>query len=131
MKEVHEANAGNPDNNFGMVVDQYDLAGDYTILYTAGSRTEEATGYTPEFHDSIRTELKRQVQHARKTNNTAFDNLPLFEKYQFFTPGSYFSGHECIPSTVLIFTSQASSWRSLSSLFSAASCSLVSRPWPV
>jgi len=70
-----------------MIIDQYDMAGDYTVLYTAGSRTEEVLGYTPEFLDSMRTELKRQV-HATRKNNSDFDKLPLFEKYQFFSPGT-------------------------------------------
>jgi len=76
------------DKNFGMIIDQYDMAGDYTVLYTAGSRTEEVLGYTPEFLDSMRTELKRQV-HATRKNNSDFDKLPLFEKYQFFSPAIF------------------------------------------
>ncbi|KXJ93164.1 BIG/ATPase V1 complex, subunit S1 [Microdochium bolleyi] len=88
LSGTNSAALGENDNNFGMVVDQYDLAGDYTVLYTAGSRTDEPSGYTAEFHDSMRTELKRQVQPVRRANST-FENLPLFEKYQFFTPGIF------------------------------------------
>ncbi|KAH7033314.1 BIG/ATPase V1 complex, subunit S1 [Microdochium trichocladiopsis] len=89
LSSINSATLGENDKNFGMVIDQYDMAGDYTVLYTAGSRTEEPQGYTPEFTDSMRTELKRQVQHPARKLNSTFENLPLFEKYQFFTPGIF------------------------------------------
>ena len=46
----------------------------------------ESEPYEAQFADPARQELKRDLgQKSRRANVT--DNLPLFEKYQFFTPG--------------------------------------------
>ncbi|KAI1876663.1 hypothetical protein JX265_004189 [Neoarthrinium moseri] len=81
------------DEDLGLVLHQYAAAGDFTVLYTAGSRTAtgghiEGKPYEAEFRDTTHQELKRQLSSiARRANET--DNRPLFEKYQFFTPGIF------------------------------------------
>ncbi|KAK9769219.1 putative Protein BIG1 [Seiridium cardinale] len=81
------------DNDLGLVLQQYDAAGDFTIIYTAGSRTEKAEDaeqktYEAEFKDTTRQELKRQVGSVARQQKER-DTRSLFEKYQFFTPGIF------------------------------------------
>lgn len=59
----------------------------YTFIFFS---TPGEPSYEPEFDEPVRMELKRNVQStklAKGGNNTEWDKLPLFEKYQFFTPG--------------------------------------------
>lgn len=63
-------------------------AGDsYTFIFFS---TLGEPAYEPEFEEPVRMELKRHVQSAQlqqRDNETDWNKLPLFEKYQFFTPG--------------------------------------------
>jgi hypothetical protein len=75
------------DDQLALVLDQYDREeAPYTVIYTAGFRTETPKTYNAEFQDSTHVELKRQLQQPGKRANVTSD-LPLFEKYQYFTPG--------------------------------------------
>ncbi|PFH61957.1 hypothetical protein XA68_15719 [Ophiocordyceps unilateralis] len=61
----------------------------YTILFLP--RPGEPA-YQAEFVDPLHQDLKRDLEPElvrREDNNTAWDRLPLFEKYQFFTPGIF------------------------------------------
>ncbi|KAF7548606.1 hypothetical protein G7046_g8614 [Stylonectria norvegica] len=65
----------------------------YTILYV-GSPGEPT--YEPDFVEPVRMDLKRHFhgqpelrKEHRKDNRTEWDKAPLFEKYQFFTPGIF------------------------------------------
>ncbi|RYP24510.1 hypothetical protein DL765_000530 [Monosporascus sp. GIB2] len=77
------------DDQLGAVLEQYQAEGSYTVIYAAGPRTEAPKTYTAEFQDSAHVELKRQLQHLGKRALNDTSNLPLFEKYQFFTPGIF------------------------------------------
>ncbi|KFA62604.1 hypothetical protein S40285_05190 [Stachybotrys chlorohalonatus IBT 40285] len=66
------------------------LGDSYTILYL--STPGEGTTYEAEFAEPLRMELKRNVQQSfarRQSNETDWNRLPLFRKYQFFTPGIF------------------------------------------
>lgn len=79
------------DEDLGIVLSQYDAAGDYTVIFTAGKSTEKAEEpktYEAEFKDTTHQELKRQLGQIQRRAN-ATDKRPLFEKYQFFTPGKF------------------------------------------
>ncbi|KAL7949206.1 BIG/ATPase V1 complex, subunit S1 [Trichoderma barbatum] len=61
----------------------------YTFIFFS---TPGEPFYEPEFEEPVRMELKRHVQSTQPpkgSNNTDWDKLPLFEKYQFFTPGIF------------------------------------------
>ena len=61
----------------------------YTILFV-GTPGEQI--YEPEFDDRLRMDLKRDLRSSpmrRADNETERDRRPLFEKYQFFTPGKH------------------------------------------
>ncbi|KAI1115848.1 ER protein BIG1 [Nemania sp. NC0429] len=83
------------DDELGLVLEQYKAAaGDsYTVIYAGGPRTEKPQTYTAEFTDSGagHSELKRQLHgtSGAKRQQKSDKNLPLFEKYQFFTPGIF------------------------------------------
>ncbi|KAI0201313.1 ER protein BIG1 [Astrocystis sublimbata] len=86
------------DNELGLVLDQYKASAghSYTVIYAGGARTEKPQTYTAEFADSSSAghhhhdqELKRDVHSKRKGKKEERDNRPLFEKYQFFTPGIF------------------------------------------
>lgn len=62
---------------------------DSSYIIVVFSTPHEPT-YEPDFVDPVRMDLKRHVQSAQlqqRDNKTDWDKLPLFEKYQFFTPG--------------------------------------------
>ncbi|PHH81180.1 hypothetical protein CDD80_13 [Ophiocordyceps camponoti-rufipedis] len=62
---------------------------DYTILFLP--RPGEPA-YEAEFIDPLHQDLRRDFEPEpvrRDDNNTAWQRLPLFEKYQFFTPGIF------------------------------------------
>ncbi|KAH6892020.1 BIG/ATPase V1 complex, subunit S1 [Thelonectria olida] len=59
----------------------------YTILYI-GTPGEQV--YEPEFDNRARMDLKRDLRSfTRDDKNSTVDRRPLFEKYQFFTPGIF------------------------------------------
>jgi hypothetical protein len=60
----------------------------YTILFVS---TPAEPVYEADFSEPLRMDLKRHVQGSlvrREGNETEWKKLPLFEKYQFFTPGT-------------------------------------------
>ncbi|GAB1314414.1 hypothetical protein MFIFM68171_04624 [Madurella fahalii] len=68
------------------------LDGDYTVILF--SDPNEFKAYEPQFAEAAHMDLKRwsdesEMLFKRKLNST--NNLPLFEKYQFFTPGVFMS----------------------------------------
>lgn len=79
-----------------MVLEQYKAsAGDsYTVIYAGGPRTENPQTYTAEFTDSGagHAELKRQLHDVNgvRRQEKGGKDLPLFEKYQYFTPGKQY-----------------------------------------
>ncbi|KAH0493735.1 hypothetical protein TgHK011_000388 [Trichoderma gracile] len=65
-------------------------AGDsYTFIFFS---TPGEPAYEAEFEEAVRMELKRDIdntQTPQSKNETEWDKLPIFEKYQFFTPGIF------------------------------------------
>lgn len=64
----------------------------YTILFYA---TPREPLYEPDFIEPVHMDMKRDSDNTplpHKSNGTEFDKLPLFEKYQFFTPGRLLRG---------------------------------------
>ena len=65
----------------------------YTVIYSStplnGTIAEEATLYEPEFESQVdaHIDLKRSVEARVPPKTVETDQRPLFEKYQFFTPG--------------------------------------------
>ena len=72
-----------------------------TVLYTTTPPTSGSNGQdgenehfafemNEEFQESLHTDLRRDVQshESRKVENQTLVDGPLFEKYQFFSPGS-------------------------------------------
>ncbi|GAP87677.1 putative ER protein big1 [Rosellinia necatrix] len=92
--ESAKALKGN-DDELGLVLEQYEAsAGDsYTVIYAGGSRTETPQTYTSEFTDSGvgQAELKRRLHNANgvRRQEKSDRKLPLFAKYQYFTPGVF------------------------------------------
>lgn len=77
-----------------MVVSSLDNS-KYAVIYTTTPRTGEAEDVLHEqyryemddlFPSSVHTELRRDVE-AHASNGTS--DLPLFEKYQFLSPGVF------------------------------------------
>ncbi|KAK1760459.1 BIG/ATPase V1 complex, subunit S1 [Echria macrotheca] len=80
------------DHELGLLLDA--LEGEYTVVMF--SDPNEFKAYEPEFAEPVHMDLKRHADEElsfagirRKSNSTS--SLPLFEKYQFFTP-AVFSG---------------------------------------
>lgn len=79
------------DHELGKLLDA--LEGEYTVVMF--SDPNEFQVYEPEFIESVHKnhlDLRRAVEEpvlagARRASNTTRDTRPLFEKYQFFTPG--------------------------------------------
>lgn len=69
----------------------------YTVMYltTPASDKVAHAAYEPVFMEPLHTEMKRQSTYHRRAseNSSVPSNAPLFEKYQFFTPGK----HSLIP----------------------------------
>ena len=68
----------------------------HVLVYVGGSiRDTEGEGYEmdePPFHENMHTDLKRDVEHGVRRRQTKEQDdfqkdLPLFEKYQFLSPG--------------------------------------------
>lgn len=83
--------AGITDYELGKLFDALD--GDYTVMVF--SDPNEFKAYEPEFSQPVHMDMKRWTEEvveevelvARKKSNGTTDHRPLFEKYQFFTPG--------------------------------------------
>lgn len=75
------------DYEIGRLLEAPQAEGDYTVLLF--SDPNELGSYEADFVEPVHMELKRQSTPLfigkRAADGTA--NLPLFEKYQFFTPG--------------------------------------------
>ncbi|KAK0636289.1 BIG/ATPase V1 complex, subunit S1 [Bombardia bombarda] len=64
----------------------------YTVVIL--SDPNEFKAYEPEFVQPVHMDLKRQPKESvafigRRAGDSKYDNRPLFEKYQFFTPGVF------------------------------------------
>ncbi|KAI0503306.1 ER protein BIG1 [Xylaria bambusicola] len=85
------------DDELGMILEQYETSTveSYTVVYAGGVQAEKPQTYAPEFTDDGAgpTELKRQLHDVNGVRRQEKDgkNLPLFEKYQYFTPGIFMS----------------------------------------
>ncbi|KAI5862823.1 ER protein BIG1 [Durotheca rogersii] len=85
------------DDQLGLLLDQLEAQGSYTVIYAAGrpqtqtqTQAHPATPYTAEFPDAVHAELRRALPHAvRQGAREAEPNLPLFQKYQYFSPGIF------------------------------------------
>ncbi|KAK4250317.1 BIG/ATPase V1 complex, subunit S1 [Corynascus novoguineensis] len=82
---------GDNDYELGKLLEQ--LGDDYTVLVY--SDPNEFNAYEPEFSQPVHMDLRRWAEEAlevvsRKREDST-NNLPLFEKYQFFTPGIFMS----------------------------------------
>jgi len=77
------------DDELGLVLDQYDMEGSYTVIYTGGPRTEIPKTYTAKFQETTHIELKRQLHTVGRRAINGTSDLPLFEKYQYFTPAIF------------------------------------------
>ncbi|KAK0720508.1 BIG/ATPase V1 complex, subunit S1 [Lasiosphaeris hirsuta] len=88
MDKRQEVVADN-DHELGRLLDTLDS--DWTVILF--SDPNEFQTYEPEFMEAVHTDLKRHVEKKRvfigqrASNSTR--HLPLFEKYQFFTPGIF------------------------------------------
>jgi hypothetical protein len=81
---------GDNDHELGKLLETLDK--DYTVILL--SDPNELKAYKPEFSEPVHMDMKRWseergVAAPKKGNSTS--NLPLFEKYQFFTPGIFMS----------------------------------------
>ncbi|KAI9158785.1 hypothetical protein HJFPF1_06783 [Paramyrothecium foliicola] len=77
------------DDTLGRELDTVTASESYTILFVS---TPAEPVYEAEFDEPLRMDLKRHVQQSvvrRAGNETEWAKLPLFEKYQFFTPGIF------------------------------------------
>ncbi|KAK8004461.1 RTC4-like domain-containing protein [Apiospora arundinis] len=82
------------DDDLAVVLAQYEAAGSFTVVYAgvpqaAEEKEEHSSSYEAQFVDAAQVELKRDLSNGvyRRANET--DKRPLFEKYQFFTPGIF------------------------------------------
>lgn len=87
------ANTLSVDKQIGAYLDSYDAEGqEYTVLYFA-SPHEPPRNYESEFDHAMPMELRRRMDGGvleRADGGQGSANLPLFAKYQFFTPGMSF-----------------------------------------
>ncbi|UKZ83636.1 hypothetical protein TrVFT333_011445 [Trichoderma virens FT-333] len=84
----------------------------YTFIFFS---TPGEPNYEAEFEEPVRMELKRNVQSTqlpKGDNETEWDKLPLFEKYQFFTPGIFMA----LITAVILLTILSVGIRALGSL---------------
>ncbi|KAI0397263.1 BIG1-domain-containing protein [Xylariaceae sp. FL0594] len=80
------------DDKLGAFLEHYAAAADsYTVIYAGVPGTEKAQMYVPEFTTTgvDQSELKRQLHVVERRQEAGNKKLPLFEKYQFFTPGIF------------------------------------------
>jgi hypothetical protein len=84
------------DNIVARSIEKASASGSYTILFMSSPR--EPT-YEADFAEPLHLDLKRNLRDVpvpRQSNISDGRQLPLFEKYQFFTPGLF----SCTPSWV-------------------------------
>ncbi|KAM0558426.1 hypothetical protein ACHAPJ_004616 [Fusarium lateritium] len=97
----------------------------YTVLFvgtpstqakaaSASKKVSEKTVYESEFVEPVHMDLKRDVLDgtSKAGNNTKYDNRPLFQKYQFFTPGIFMG----IVTAIVLFSILGVGLRALASL---------------
>lgn len=81
------------DKQIAAFVESYETNGqDYTVVYFA-SPHEPPTNYESDFVDTMPMELRRRMDGGvldRADGTKGNASLPLFAKYQFFTPGTSF-----------------------------------------
>ena len=58
-------------------------------ITTPSTSSHDDMLYEAKFQDPVHMDLKRQLMVRYPTNTTTNDTRPLFEKYQFFTPGMF------------------------------------------
>ncbi|KAK7397665.1 hypothetical protein QQX98_012964 [Neonectria punicea] len=100
------------DDALSRSLDGLSLSESYTILFV-GTPGEQI--YEPEFDDRLRMDLKRDLRSSpmrRADNGTERDRRPLFEKYQFFTPGIFMA----IITAIVLFSILFVGLRALASL---------------
>ncbi|KAH6686676.1 BIG/ATPase V1 complex, subunit S1 [Plectosphaerella plurivora] len=87
----HAAQLSDNDHILGEAIEEAKSSKSYSVLYLT-SPGISAT-YEADFGNSMSDELKRlrarEVPVRRAENGTEKDTRPLFEKYQFFTPGIF------------------------------------------
>ncbi|KAI0408170.1 ER protein BIG1 [Xylaria palmicola] len=87
----------NNDEKLGLILEHYraSAGNSYTVIYAGAPRAEMAQTYTAEFAESSagHSELKRQLHDVNgvRRQEKSDRKLPLFAKYQFFTPGIFMS----------------------------------------
>ncbi|KAL7797440.1 BIG/ATPase V1 complex, subunit S1 [Trichoderma ceciliae] len=77
------------DDTLAQSLEKATAGNSYTLVFFS---TPNEPAYEPHFVEPVRMELKRHVQSTQlrqRDNRTDWDKLPLFEKYQFFTPGIF------------------------------------------
>ncbi|KAI1477153.1 hypothetical protein K445DRAFT_285020 [Daldinia sp. EC12] len=79
----------NNDDQLGMVLEQFDSDGSYTVIFAGTPRKEVPQTYTATFQDGVPAELKRDVHSPHRRALNSSDNRPLFEKYQYFSTGIF------------------------------------------
>ncbi|KAF4968866.1 hypothetical protein FSARC_3801 [Fusarium sarcochroum] len=99
----------------------------YTVLFVGTPSTQakaasaskkvsesEKTVYESEFVESVHMDLKRDDSDgtSQAGNKTQYDNRPLFQKYQFFTPGIFMG----IITAIVLFSILGVGLRALASL---------------
>lgn len=92
-KSERNALLGDYDYFLNHIMDTFRGDSSYTIIYTSTPISAETQiTYEPTFQEPLNVELKRRTDlittRASKDNQT-LDARPLFEKYQFFTPGIF------------------------------------------
>ncbi|KAK4212117.1 BIG/ATPase V1 complex, subunit S1 [Rhypophila decipiens] len=84
---------GDNDREIGRLLDNMDA--DFSVIIL--SDPNEFKAYEPDFVAPMHMDLKRMLEpdtivgRAAEKNSTKRDTRPLFEKYQFFTPGVFMS----------------------------------------
>ncbi|KAL2211977.1 BIG1-domain-containing protein [Sarocladium strictum] len=84
--------ASNDDEAASNVLSKLSDSSSTLIFYGTRAPAGERTIYEPEFEEAVMMDLKRNVQghpSRRADNETEWNKLPLFEKYQFFTPAIF------------------------------------------
>lgn len=68
----------------------------FILLSTPSTKVEEVdegSVYEAAFNDPVHMDLKRSLYARADNSTTKSDQRPLFEKYQFLTPGMWFQTH--------------------------------------
>lgn len=86
--------AANDANLYSSLLEYLPIGYKYTVIYTTtpgGDTTHESHKYEATFEAPFHTDLKRdlRIRADNSTNGAAPDDRPLFEKYQFLTPGLF------------------------------------------